>query len=132
MSEENGDLGLKNEPPFGCRSYVFATFVTEGRVSWDLETPYPGGNLFSLASGGAIYLRDPSRKVGVDQLNGGKLTTVENADWELILTYLKENQKLFGVKVEGLLKIGEHVAEPSRVYRKVDAIPLRALATANE
>jgi glutamate synthase domain-containing protein 3 len=25
----------------------------------ELETPYPGGNLFSLASGGAIYIRDP-------------------------------------------------------------------------
>ena len=26
----------------------------------ELPTPYPGGNLFSLASGGAIYVRDPS------------------------------------------------------------------------
>jgi glutamate synthase domain-containing protein 1/glutamate synthase domain-containing protein 3 len=106
-------------------------FGDDGQVS-ELETPYPGGNLFSLASGGAIYLRDPSRKVGVDQLNGGKLTTVENADWELMLRYLEENQKLFGVKVEELLRIGEHVAEPSRVYRKVEAISLKALATMNE
>src|SRR5690606_40985782 len=37
----------------------------------DLDTPYPGGNLFSLASGGAIYLRDPHHKVSDAQLNGG-------------------------------------------------------------
>ncbi|HNU35026.1 MAG TPA: hypothetical protein PKJ15_00365, partial [Methanomassiliicoccales archaeon] len=36
----------------------------------DLPTPYPGSNLFSLASGGAIYVRDPERKVTIDQLNG--------------------------------------------------------------
>ncbi len=106
-------------------------FGDDGQIR-ALKTPYPGGNLFSLASGGAIYLRDPSGMVGLDQLNGGQLTTVENADWEVILPYLRENQKLFGVKVEDLLKIGEQVAEPSRVYRKVEAIPLRALATANE
>ena len=29
----------------------------------DLETPYPGSCLFSLASGGAIYMRDPGNKV---------------------------------------------------------------------
>ena len=58
-------------------------FDDDGRVC-ELETPYPGGNLFSLASGGAIYLRDPSRKVGADQLNGGQLATLESLDWELI------------------------------------------------
>ena len=106
-------------------------FGEDGQIR-ELETPYPGGNLFSLASGGAIYLRDPSGKVGVDQLNGGQLTTVENADWDVILPYLQENQRLFGVKVEGLLKIEGQVAKPSRVYRKVEAIPLKALATLSE
>ena len=33
--------------------------------------PYPGANLFSLASGGAIYIRDPHQKVVERQLNGG-------------------------------------------------------------
>ena len=37
----------------------------------DLETPYPGSNIFSLASGGAIYVRDPHRKLVDEQLNGG-------------------------------------------------------------
>ena len=36
-------------------------------------TPYPGSNLFSLASGGAIYVRDPYGQVVDEQLNGGEL-----------------------------------------------------------
>ncbi len=106
-------------------------FGDDGKIS-QLDTPYPGGNLFSLASGGAIYLRDPSGIVGLDQLNGGQLTTVESADWDLILPYLQENERLFGVKVEDLLKIGGQVAKPSIIYRRVEAIPLKALATLNE
>ena len=31
-------------------------FNDEGEIR-ELETPYPGGNLYSLASGGAIYVR---------------------------------------------------------------------------
>ncbi len=34
------------------------TFDEDGRII-ELDTPYPGGNLFSLASGGALYIRDP-------------------------------------------------------------------------
>ena len=103
----------------------------DGRIR-ELETPYPGGNIFSLASGGAIYVRDPSGKVGLDQLNGGQLTSVEAADWNLVLPYLQENQKLFGIKVEDLLRVKGHVAKPGTVYRKVEAIPLKALATLSE
>ena len=33
--------------------------------------PYPGSNLLSLASGGAIYVRDPHRTLVDEQLNGG-------------------------------------------------------------
>jgi glutamate synthase domain-containing protein 1/glutamate synthase domain-containing protein 3 len=95
----------------------------------ELETPYSGGNLFSLASGGAIYLRDPSFKISLDQLNGGELSAIAQPDWELILPYLNENEKLFGVTVERLLRIGEDAVEPSRVYRKVQAVPLKALET---
>jgi glutamate synthase domain-containing protein 1/glutamate synthase domain-containing protein 3 len=106
-------------------------FDDDGRVC-ELETPYPGGNLFSLASGGAIYLRDPSRKVGADQLNGGQLVSVENSDWELIRPHLEENQRSFGIEIEDLLRIGGYIAEPSKVYRKVEAVRLKALATASE
>lgn len=107
------------------------TFDVEGKIR-DQETPYPGGNLFSLASGGAIYIRDPFEKVGSDQLNGGRLVVVESSDWDLVLPYLRENERHFGIGVEELLKNGKHAAEPSKVYRKVEAVPLRALAAVNE
>jgi glutamate synthase domain-containing protein 1/glutamate synthase domain-containing protein 3 len=103
----------------------------DGQIQ-ELEAPYPGSNLFSLASGGAIYVRDPSRSVGEDQLNGGQLALVEAADWDLILPYLQENQKLFGIKTEELLRVDGQLANPSRVYRKVESIPLKALATLSE
>jgi glutamate synthase domain-containing protein 3 len=103
----------------------------DGKIR-DLETPYPGGNLFSLASGGAIYLRDPLRKVGSDQLNGGQLTDMGDEDWDLIVPYLEENEKLFGMRIKDLLKNGASEAEPSRVYWKVEAIPLKALAAVSE
>lgn len=106
-------------------------FNDDGEIC-ELETPYPGGNLYSLASGGAIYLRDPAGKVGSDQLNGGQFTTINNSDWELLRPYLEENQRLFRIDIKELLEIGGHVAEPSRVYRKVEAIRLSALAMATE
>lgn len=105
-------------------------FRDDGKIV-DLETPYPGGNLFSLASGGAIYLRDPHRKVGPDQLNGGHLTTVENRDWDLLLPYLCENEKHFGIKINDLLKIRENETDASKVYRKVEAVQLKELAIVN-
>ena len=39
------------------------TFDEEGHIV-EMATPYPGSNLFSLASGGALYIRDPNN---VDQ-----------------------------------------------------------------
>ena len=92
------------------------------------ETTYPGGNLFSLASGGAIYLRDPNRRVDESQLNGGEFAQLTEADWELILPYLKENERLFGISVEDdLLTVDGSLLEPYRVYRKVQAVRLSAL-----
>jgi glutamate synthase domain-containing protein 3 len=106
-------------------------FNDEGEIC-ALETPYPGGNLYSLASGVAIYVRDPTGKVGSDQLNGGQLVTLKSQDWELVRPYLEENQRLFGIGVKDLLKISERVAEPSEVFRKVEAIRLKALTIATE
>jgi len=64
-------------------------FDRDGNITVQ-ETPYPGSNLFSLASGGAIYLRDPHQKVVNEQLNGGEFVSLSEKDWELILPYLKE------------------------------------------
>ncbi len=94
------------------------TYTEEGCLI-DLPTPYPGGNLFSLASGGAIFLRDPHSKVDKDQLNGGMFADLTEADWGLIEAYLLENERLFGIEVEDLLTVDGVRLSPSKVYRKV-------------
>jgi hypothetical protein len=91
-------------------------------------TPYPGGNLFSLASGGAIYVRDPHRQLGEDQLNGGRFVPLSGADWSLIRPYLEENERLFGIRVEELLTVVGELRRPEDVYRKVAAVQLAALS----
>jgi glutamate synthase domain-containing protein 1/glutamate synthase domain-containing protein 3 len=85
----------------------------------DLETPYPGGNLFSLASGGAIFLRDPNRTVGVDQLNGGKFSEMSPDHWALVRPLLEENERLFGISVSRLLTYKGGAAAPEFVYRLI-------------
>jgi glutamate synthase domain-containing protein 1/glutamate synthase domain-containing protein 3 len=101
-------------------------FDDDGMVV-DLETPYPGGNLFSLASGGAIYIRDPRRKVSEEQLNGGGLAELEERDWELIKPLLMENERLFGVPVNRLLEVDGEPLSPGRVYRKIFPRDMHAL-----
>ncbi|NLG73314.1 MAG: glutamate synthase [Chloroflexi bacterium] len=96
-------------------------FDADGNIV-ELETPYPGGNLFSLASGGAIYLRDPHCKVQEDQLNGGAFVRLKDADWALIEPYLLENKRLFGIGVEELLTVDGIRREPAEVYRKVEVL----------
>ncbi len=111
-------------------------FVVLNGISFDangspveLAAPYPGGNLFSLASGGAIYVRDPRKLVGEDQLNGGRISRLAEADWKLILPHLKENERLFNIPVEGfLLKVDGLSRPPEEVYRKIEAIPLVTLS----
>ncbi len=53
-------------------------FDDRGRLV-EQASPYPGSNLFSLASGGAIYVRDPHRKVSPDQLNKGEIVEMTRA-----------------------------------------------------
>ncbi len=82
--------------------------------------PYPGSNFFSLASGGAIYIRDPFQLVDDQQLNGGEIVALENKDWNLILPFLKENERLFGISIENdLLSVEGKRKNPMEVYRKV-------------
>ncbi len=92
-----------------------------------LDRPYPGSNLFSLASGGALYIRDPKRQVVEEQLNGGALAELSEADWNLILPYLQENEKHFGIAVDELLTVNGVKRHPAEVYRKVEAVPLAVL-----
>ena len=102
------------------------TFDDEGRVI-PLKEPYPGSNLFSLASGGAIYIRDPKKNVVQQQLNGGKLTSLTSEDWELVLPYLLENERLFGIEVSQLLTVDGKQCPPAEVYRKVSLAVVAAL-----
>ena len=92
-----------------------------------LQQPYPGSNLFSLASGGAIFVRDPNRTLVDQQLNGAFFAKVTDEDWDLILPYLKENEQLFGITIEQLLTVDNERREPTEVYRKV--VPASAAKT---
>ncbi len=100
-------------------------FDETGRLR-DLEAPYPGGNLFSLASGGAIFVRDPRRLLGEDQLNGGAFTPLLEEHWERMLPYLQENERLFGISIERLLTVGGERRRPQEVYRAI--LPARSKA----
>jgi glutamate synthase domain-containing protein 3 len=85
----------------------------------EYDSPYPGSNIFSLASGGAIYVRDPLNKLVDEQLNGGKFIETSDADWKLIQPYLEENEKLFDIPVDRLLTVSGQKKEPKEVYRKI-------------
>ncbi len=103
-------------------------FDDQGRVQ-PLAMPYPGSNLFSLASGGAIYVRDPHRQLVDQQLNGGQYLELTEDDWNLILPYLKANEELFGISVENdLLMVDGKKRSPLEVYRKVGPKKLAVLA----
>lgn len=101
-------------------------FDEDGRLV-ELDTPYPGGNLFSLASGGAIYVRDPRGLLTGDQLNGGEFTEVAEDDWALIEPYLRENERLFDIPLDELLRVDGEQRQPHKVYRKIRPGAVRAL-----
>lgn len=94
-------------------------FDSHGRLV-PQAAPYPGSNLFSLASGGAIYVRDPFQMIAEDQLNGGEIVPLQEKDWELIHPYLQENERLFAISIEqDLLRVNGEEKSPFEVYRKV-------------
>jgi glutamate synthase domain-containing protein 1/glutamate synthase domain-containing protein 3 len=102
-------------------------FNTAGQLV-ELATPYPGSNLFSLASGGAIFARDPHQKLSEGQLNGGEFAEFTDADWQLILPYLEENERLFGISIENdLLTVKGVRKRPNEIYRKIKAVQLAVL-----
>jgi glutamate synthase domain-containing protein 1/glutamate synthase domain-containing protein 3 len=96
----------------------------------EYDSPYPGSNIFSLASGGAIYVRDPHKKLVDEQLNGGEFAEITDADWKLILPYLKENESLFDITVDRLLTVAGNKKSPQAVYRKI--MPQKAAAHPKE
>ena len=55
-----------------------------------------------------------------EQLNGGEIVPLDDKDWELILPYLEENERLFGISIERhLLVVDGARRTPEAVYRKV-------------
>jgi hypothetical protein len=106
-------------------------FDGDGRIV-PVAAPYPGSNLFSLASGGAIYIRDPHNQVVERQLNGGVFSPLDDKDWRLIRGYLEENERLFGIRVDDLLTVNGQRRAPQDVYRKVSAVKLSVLAGSEE
>jgi glutamate synthase domain-containing protein 3 len=102
------------------------SFDEAGKLS-PLALPYPGSNLLSLASGGAVYVRDPHRTLIDEQLNGGVIRDLEDPDWKLIRPYLEENERLFDIGIErDLLTVDGALKSPFEVYRKVMPKPKRA------
>jgi glutamate synthase domain-containing protein 3 len=115
--------------PFNGGGFVIVNGLTldeDGNIVF-LERPYPGSNLFSLASGGALYIRDPHRLVVDEQLNGGAFVPLTDRDWDLIRPYLIENEKHFGISIDDLLTVDGEVRSPGDVYRKIEAVPLAVL-----
>jgi glutamate synthase domain-containing protein 3 len=103
-------------------------FDNKGRVV-PQESPYPGSNLFSLASGGAIYIRDPHHKLVDEQLNGGRFAELAEEDWLLIRPYLQTNEQLFGISIDrDLLTVDGVRRAPEDVYRKVSPVKSAVLA----
>jgi len=102
-------------------------FVILGGIKFDdygdiynLDVPYPGGNLFSLASGGALFVNDPNENIAQDQLHGGRFSFFSNQDYDLILPFLMENKNLFGVD----LTKDSLTNTITNLYRKIEPDPI--------
>jgi hypothetical protein len=48
-------------------------------------------------------------------------------DWDLILPYLQENERLFNIKIDNLLTVDSISKTYYKVYRKVQAVQLGVL-----
>ncbi|MFC1762375.1 glutamate synthase [Planctomycetota bacterium] len=106
-------------------------FDDKGKVL-PLAEPYPGSNLFSLASGGCGFIRDPKQFLVEQQLNGGEVVPFEQRDWDLILPHLEENERLFGITITDLLTVDGEQRSPLEVYRKVVPVKNKDLSNTVE
>lgn len=119
---------MAGDPLKGGGFAIINGMTHDDEGNWiEMDAPYPGNNLFSLASGGAIFIRDPECKVSVEQLNGGHFVEMTAQDWKLILPYLEENARLFDLPIETLLTLSGEVLDYKKVYRKVSPSVIHAL-----
>lgn len=114
--------------PLNGGGFVIVNGITfeQGEIR-ELDNPYPGNNLFSLASGGAIYLRDPKLEITEAQLNGGEFVEMTENDWKLILPYLESNAKIFDIPISRLLEHKNVLLPFHKVYRKIRPAHTRVL-----
>ena len=60
------------------------------------------------------------QKIVNEQLKGGEIVPFSDEDWQLVLPYLKESQRLFGISIEDhLLTVDGQRRTPSKVFRTV-------------
>jgi hypothetical protein len=65
-------------------------------------------------------------------LNGGQILPFDEHDWELILPYLKENERLFGISINRhLLTVDGKRRKPGGVYRTIGAVKLSVLTSSS-
>ncbi|MEO0269889.1 MAG: hypothetical protein ABIN73_09140, partial [candidate division WOR-3 bacterium] len=62
---------------------------------------------------------DPFRKIEENQLHGSKIEDITEGDLNLIRELLEENEKLFDIKIEELLRVRGEILKPEKVYRKI-------------
>ncbi|MBM4332685.1 MAG: glutamate synthase [Deltaproteobacteria bacterium] len=121
--------------PFNGGGFVILNgieFDEHGRLR-EQPTPFPGSNLFSLASGGALYVRDPHGRLEEEQLNGGEFAPLTERDWQLILPYLQENENLFQISIaKDLLTVNGEKRRPEEIYRKVRPVKLSVLSSTTD
>jgi hypothetical protein len=60
--------------------------------------------------------------MGQEQLNGAKFADFAQEDWNVILPYLEENERLFGISIRHDIQVVDGAfLWPKEVYRKVVA-----------
>ena len=86
-----------------------------------LDTPYPGSNLLSLASGGAIYVRDPHKMLVRRAAQRRRVSAADRRPTGSSFSpTCEENERLFDIQVErDLLTVDGVLRDPRDVYRKV-------------
>jgi hypothetical protein len=58
----------------------------------------------------------------------GSIAALTEKDWEVMLPYLEENERLFNISMEGLLTVNGELWAFNEVYRKVEATELNVLS----
>ena len=115
--------------------------LVHGRGRWDPVrdehgvTQEPHWHLIDM-SGRVVHrwYGDPIRRAGTQLFemlaNGNVISNGANVteqDWELILPYLQENERLFGICIEDLLTVYGVNRTFEQVYRKVRPVRLSVL-----